>query len=304
MDDRILEALAKTTAQAPAFRDELQKRLSATAMQLDDALERLYAARQINRAKVTRKGATREALWATGSSLPRAFTISHKKRPFYPARPPRPEQAPSVGDRPMNTKATPASAANDPVKQHSVSDLIVAALAGSTKENPVQPKELSERLGRPQRAWNVPLSLLLGNGKVIPIESHHRRGTYAYYLAPVEVTSSSSGVSSSPADQPQVSETTAAAECVTTPPVAPTAVAPGLPSLQARGNHVSDTPPKIEFSMQDDGHLTIYDGDEVMVMPPEATRRLGYFLGCFDRTAWPPRLDAVPAEPAPQSQAA
>lgn len=303
MDDRILEVLAKTTAQDPAFRDELQKRIGATGTQLDDSLERLYAARLINRAKVTRKGATREALWTTGSSLPRAFTLSHKKRPFYPPRPPRPEQATSVGDRPMN-KATTTAAANDPVKQPAIGDLILAALAGSTKENPVHPKELSERLGRQQSAWNVPMARLIGAEKVMHTESHQRRGTNAYYLAPVEATSSPSGASSSPADQPQVSETTAAAECVTTPPVAPPAVAPGLPSLQARGDHVSDNPPKIEFGIQDDGSMSIYDGDELMVLPPEATRRLGYFLGCFDRAAWPPRLDAIPAESTPESQAA
>ena len=39
---------------------------------------------------------------------------------------------------------------------------------------------------------------------------------------------------------------------------------------------------EIEFSIYDDGRLAIMDEDEVLVLPPEATRRLGRFLGCFE----------------------
>lgn len=47
----------------------------------------------------------------------------------------------------------------------------------------------------------------------------------------------------------------------------------------------------IEFSIYNDGRLAIVDGDEVLVLPPAATRRLGYFLGCLEMNTWPPRLD-------------
>ena len=54
---------------------------------------------------------------------------------------------------------------------------------------------------------------------------------------------------------------------------------------------------QVEFSVYSDGRLAIIDGDEILVIPPDATRRLGYFLGCFEKNAWPPRLDphTIPA---------
>lgn len=39
---------------------------------------------------------------------------------------------------------------------------------------------------------------------------------------------------------------------------------------------------EIEFSIYDDGRLAIVDGDEILVLPPDATQRLGRFLGCFE----------------------
>ena len=49
---------------------------------------------------------------------------------------------------------------------------------------------------------------------------------------------------------------------------------------------------QIEFSVYSDGRLAIIDGDEILVLHPEDTRRLGCFLGCFERLAWPPRLES------------
>ena len=48
----------------------------------------------------------------------------------------------------------------------------------------------------------------------------------------------------------------------------------------------------VEFSVYSDGRLAIIDGTEILVLQPDATRRLGYFLGCFEMNAWPPRLDS------------
>ena len=45
------------------------------------------------------------------------------------------------------------------------------------------------------------------------------------------------------------------------------------------------TVPEIEFSIYDDGRLAIIDGDEILVLPPDATRRLGRFLGYFEALA-------------------
>ena len=56
-------------------------------------------------------------------------------------------------------------------------------------------------------------------------------------------------------------------------------------------------PAEIEFAVYSDGRLAIFDGDEILILPPEATRRLGYFLGCLETHVWPPRLDSshIPA---------
>ena len=45
------------------------------------------------------------------------------------------------------------------------------------------------------------------------------------------------------------------------------------------------TAPEIEFSIYDDGRLAIIDGDKILVLPPDATRRLGRFLGYFEALA-------------------
>lgn len=48
--------------------------------------------------------------------------------------------------------------------------------------------------------------------------------------------------------------------------------------------------PEVAFMIHDDGRLTIAAGDEIIVIPPSATRRLGHFLGCLEKDAWPPRI--------------
>lgn len=53
-----------------------------------------------------------------------------------------------------------------------------------------------------------------------------------------------------------------------------------------------DKTPDIEFSIYDDGRLAITDGDEILVLPPNATRRLGHFLGCFDMSQHPKQTAA------------
>lgn len=74
------------------------------------------------------------------------------------------------------------------------------------------------------------------------------------------------------------------------------AIAPVEPD--ADESLTEDTEPaEIDFAVYSDGRLAIVDGDEILVLPPEATRRLGYFLGCLEKNAWPPRLDpqSIPA---------
>ena len=57
---------------------------------------------------------------------------------------------------------------------------------------------------------------------------------------------------------------------------------PAPAPANAKANAASHDPEDIEFAMYDDGRLGIFDGDEILIIPPEATIRLGRFLGCFD----------------------
>lgn len=88
----------------------------------------------------------------------------------------------------------------------------------------------------------------------------------------------------------------ALAEAVSAPVSAPRPAAPKeTPPVVAPPP--ADEVPEIEFAIYDDGRLAIFDGDELMTLPPEATRRLGYFLGCLEIHAWPPRLDPEVLDP-------
>lgn len=46
-------------------------------------------------------------------------------------------------------------------------------------------------------------------------------------------------------------------------------------------------PPVVEYALYSDGRLAIIDGDEILVLPPDDTRRLAFFLGCFERPSQP-----------------
>lgn len=65
------------------------------------------------------------------------------------------------------------------------------------------------------------------------------------------------------------------------------------PATAKQPLHIAHEAPaaEVEFAIYNDGRLAVIDGDEILVIPPEATLRLGYFLGCLDMDAWPPRLD-------------
>ena len=60
-------------------------------------------------------------------------------------------------------------------------------------------------------------------------------------------------------------------EAVATPPAAPAPPA------------AAPTPPagRVEFSVYSDGRLAIIDGDDILILQPDDTGRLAYFLGCF-----------------------
>ena len=75
------------------------------------------------------------------------------------------------------------------------------------------------------------------------------------------------------------------------------ALMPSSPSDEkpARPKKQPEIPPtEVDFSVYADGRLAIIDGDEILVLKPEDTRRLGQFLGCFDPSTWQQRPAARP----------
>lgn len=289
MHKRILQAIAKATSQQPDRLDHLAKRLGIPESQAASLIEELYAQRAVNQARITRKGESFLAIWPTSLPAPStgyAFTINPKKRPPSGSltRPPRPERGNTV------RKNTP------PAKPKKVSIDLGAALQtilkGTSAEAPMTASDINELLGRSQPSWNPAMARLLDSGVAATTDNPKRKGTRAYYLVS---PTSPSGAVAAPADQAQVSGNNSASDgtganlslvtvAVSTPTPGP-AVAEAAPGADTSSDQ------EVSFAIHDDGRLAITDNDHVMVLPPSATRRLGYFLGCLEVTAWPPRFD-------------
>lgn len=79
-----------------------------------------------------------------------------------------------------------------------------------------------------------------------------------------------------------------------------TAAAAGAPASAATAALVGpDDPcqamPEIDFMIHEDSRLTIWYGDEIFVLPPDATRRLCRFLDHIEPLPWSPQLDRASA---------
>ena len=79
----------------------------------------------------------------------------------------------------------------------------------------------------------------------------------------------------------------ASAENAPTSSAAPAAQPPVVARHEPKGPDDESAATKIDFSIYDDGRLAISDGDELFVLPPDATRRLGQFLGRIEINGWP-----------------
>ncbi len=287
MHQRILQAIAKATSQQPDRLDHLAKRLGIPELQAASLIEELYAQRAVNQARITRKGESFLAIWPTSLPAPStgyAFTINPKKRPPSGSftRPPRPERGNT-----MTIKTPPAKA-----PAIDLDAALQTILKGTSADAPMTASDINELLERTQSSWNPAMIRLLDSGVAATTDHPKRKGARAYYLAS---PTSPSGAVATPADQAQVSgnnsvsdgtganlSLVAAAVSTPTPGPAVAAAAPGADTSSEQ---------EVSFAIHDDGRLSITDDDQVIVLPPSATRRLGYFLGCLEITAWPPRFD-------------
>ncbi len=287
MHQRILQAIAKATSQQPDRLDHLAKRLGIPESQAASLIEELYVQRAVNQARITRKGESFLAIWPTSLPAPStgyAFTINPKKRPPSGSftRPPRPERGNTVSNEAPKKQKEPTEMM---AQLLSVMDL-------ATLEIPMTPGDISELLGKSQAAWTKAMDLLLERNVVAITDNPNRKGSRAFYLVS---PTSPSGAAGSPADQAQVSGNNSVSDgtganlslvaaAVSTPSPGP-AVAAAAPGADTSSDQ------EVSFAIHDDGRLSITDDDQVIVLPPSATRRLGYFLGCLEVNAWPPRFD-------------
>ncbi|GBG03931.1 hypothetical protein AZSI13_32580 [Azospira sp. I13] len=293
MHQQILQFIAGAHAQQPARQDVVAKRLKAPEAEVATAVEQLYACHAINLARITRKGESYVAIWPTGvTPAPHEFTINPKKRPPSGSftRPPRPERGHTVSKSTL--PANPKKAVTD------LEAGLKTILNGTTADAPMTPSDISELLERTQSSWNPAMARLLSSGVVAATENPKRKGSRAYYLSPSTSPSEAAGSS---ADQTRVSVNNSVsggtsanlslvADAVSTPPPGP------VVGAADPGADTSSDAPDVSFAIHDDGRLTITDCDQVLELQPSATRRLGYFLGCLEIQAWPPRFDPTSIE--------
>jgi hypothetical protein len=276
MRDRILRQIAKAHAQAPFREDELARRLGVDATADPAALEaeltRLYAARQIGRALITRKGRTFGVVWPTGYIGPApAFTVS-------PGRP-RPAGPSSPGDSPMRHTASPETRIS--------TAMVFAAIAESAETTRQQ---LIARFGADKTcSIDAHLQSLTRQGRIERL----RQGVVAAVpgaAAPRERAPRPivSPPAPAPAEQPQVSKnggSTPAGHLA--PPeraVMDTPRAEGRLADPGAGDHEGHA----TFLADSDGRLAIRTGTADLVLDPADAARLADFCsrtrGLFSST--------------------
>ena len=100
--DQILNLLKGASSQKPIGFWELQAKTGMHVGALDEALDEMYAARQINQATVMRKGITQREVWPTGVVIPTSYAIANAARvaPTPPLR--HAEVKPKLMEETMN----------------------------------------------------------------------------------------------------------------------------------------------------------------------------------------------------------
>lgn len=268
MYQRILDALKGSDSRNPLTTSAVAKALGVTREELDPVVDALYEHRAICRCDVIKQGEASTQIWLTGiAAIPSrdAFTINPKKRPpsgsFIRPNAPRAKGIEEQKEQTMKTKT-----AFDIVQEMleakptgvSRADLIMAAKSTSGVDNAIY------RLCNDKKA--------------------HRTGRGSIAWGPEPAAGNEIASSAIKAD-----------------PVTPPAVKQEAPTIELRQeaplrldvveDDQGEAPPEVDFAIHADGRLSIIDGGAIMVLPPTATRRLGYFLGCLEINSWPPRLD-------------
>lgn len=267
LQQKIVAALAESSSASPVGVLALKKKLGDDAAEIDAAIESLCTGLVLARSVAHTFEGSVVSVWLTGNATPAGV-------------------APLAADKqkPEPTKTKPAAKTikapresiiqrvRDLVNAHPEgigrADLILAIKGVSAVDNVLCLLSKQGEIHRPSRGIVAP-----GPGP-----SAEQETARASHPQP-EVGNNTGSVTSVPtsAEGHAVIEKTAEGDVLSTP-------------LSAD----DDLPQPLSFSLREDGQLTIIDDDLLLIVPPADVRRLGYFLGCFESAAWPPRLDPAP----------
>lgn len=275
MREQILQHIAKAHAQSPFREDQLQRGIGVDAKLLAQALDELYARREINRAEVTRKGETFGVVWPTGSAgvIPaREFVITSRKPAAATGqpKPPRAALSNAQGGAMNNTQDTRISQA--------------AVLAVIAKRPETTRQQLIEHWGADKaQCIDQHITRLTTNGCV----TRPRKGVFVAVpgatLSPRASgrTPPPSGAASAGRPAAGVGNNSGSKTEVPTPSLPGLAVvaaprADTAPTATGAGDH--ETTGWMSFSVDSYGRLSIVDAYQVMVIEPDDAARLAAFV--------------------------
>ena len=188
---------------------------------------------------------------ATEGTIARAGEIeappgSPRKTVSFYTLPPREAEA---------KKKEPSTPAGNPIKA-----LIAEAISGVTQDQAISKEALIARCKTEasRAAISATLKRMVSEGTVLAAFGH----TTARRYFDLRTLSGSPSEKASPST-PSPKKTVATATSLPPEPPPP------------------KTPLDIDFAIHADGRLSIVDGSHCLILPPDATRRLGHFLGCF-----------------------
>ena len=292
---RILAAVAKATSSHPARATDVLALVGGEEPAFWAEIDQLYALRRINTAYVQRKGDVQFwlAIWPTGVCLPvppmsgnsfAGLFVKHRPDDLYAAHAPRSTPTPAAAPKPapapkpVSTKEAVMPTATTPHRaKGSLQTAVTDLLRGRDRAAALTVADVADKLDDTTDNIRFPLRALAAQGGIAETtQVAGRRKVRAYYDPATDSRAVSEAALTDVPDNPRSPPAATGAPCVERRAPQP---------LYRDGDMtVSEIPAvacaeQIEFALWDDGRLTIAAGDEITLIPPDATRRLALLLG-------------------------
>jgi len=306
LPDRILAAVARSDSRRPARAADVAVVIGGAEAAFWAALERLIGERRINTAHVQKQGdrAPWLAIWPTGLTARSAAWTSDSHGALFVK--PRPDDlflayAPRVAATPGN-KSAPVQEPKEMENHRKKGQLktqFVALVAGLGPDRAITLAAAAQKLGCSVESLRHTARTLAEKGEVgeTTLESSGR-DVHAYHAA----TPSPAVPEPVAPKAPVLAAAEQGAVALAQPEPRPAPVEPPPQPLYRAGDiRVTEIHPdeaaQIEFALWDDGRLTIAEGDEILLLPAEATKRLALLLGVPGSelpSARAPRMSPLP----------